>query len=95
MLAAVATATQPRYSPKVPSSTTFSVSEAAGSPASRRISSPRVTTSARITTTLTHSQPAWVTSSQAPLRIIEIAASVPIRRAREELPLAGSHCQIT
>jgi len=98
MLAQVATETQPRYSPKVPSTTIRST--VPGPPeaseetrTSRWASRPSTSASARITATLAQTEPVWVTSSQAALSSIESAASQPVARSRGSVARPGSHCQ--
>ena len=45
-----------------------------------------------MTSTLTHSQPCWVTSSQVAFSTIEAAAHQPARRCRVEVAWDGTHC---
>ena len=84
--AQVATLTQPRYSPKVPSTRSRSSSPPAGRVVVRWKSSPRTASSAAITSTLSHSSPAWMVSSQAAFSSSEAIAGTAMPRAS-----AGSH----
>src|SRR5690606_32686297 len=65
MFAQVATLTQPRYSPKVPSTTTRSTAPAGGLAVRRRNRAPSTIRSTRITSTLSATAPAWTTRIQA------------------------------
>ena len=91
--AQVATATQPRYSPNVPSTTTDSTSPPVrGSRCSTSTRRTSTASRATITTTLTQSQPCWVTSSQPALSTIDAAAHHPARRCRGAAACDGTHC---
>lgn len=77
----------------MPSTTTRSTPPPALAAPSRRISTPSVTASARITTTLAQIQPRWVTSSHAAFSTMDTAASHPVARTRGHVAADGSHCQ--
>ena len=80
MFAQVATHTHPRYSPKVPSTTTLSIA-LRGAPAEvRRNSSASTTSRVRITSTLGQIHPACTVRIQPPFSSREAIAGVVTRR---------------